>query len=89
MSATADVRVNRGSTWTTVAPLALASITHWNPTGWHSAMLDPWTRMQSALARSCWKVVAPPRPNEVPKLGTVEECQMRAWFSTSTTPRAV
>ncbi len=32
-SATALVRVNRGSTWITFAPRALASITHWNPTG--------------------------------------------------------
>ncbi len=41
MSATAVVLVNRGSTWMTVAPRALASITHWNPTGWHSAMFEP------------------------------------------------
>jgi hypothetical protein len=45
-------------------------------------------RMQSASARSCWKVVAPPRPNDVPKLGTVDECHIRAWFSTCTTPSA-
>jgi hypothetical protein len=32
-SATALVRVNRGSTWITFAPRALASITHWKPTG--------------------------------------------------------
>jgi hypothetical protein len=37
----ADVRVNRGSMWMIVAPRALASITHWNPTGWHSAMFEP------------------------------------------------
>ena len=36
-SATALVRVNRGSTWMIVAPRALASITHWNPTGCASA----------------------------------------------------
>jgi hypothetical protein len=40
--------------------------------------LEPWMTMQSLLARSCWKLVAPPRPNEVPKLGTAEECHMRA-----------
>src|SRR5205809_307164 len=57
-SATALVRVNRGSTWMTFAPRALASITHWKPTGWHSAMFEPSIRMQSALARACWKVVA-------------------------------
>ena len=33
VSATADVRVKRGSMWMTRAPRALASITHWNPTG--------------------------------------------------------
>jgi len=32
-SASALVRVNRGSTWKTLAPRALASITHWKPTG--------------------------------------------------------
>ena len=53
-------------------------MTHWKPTGWHSAMLDPWITMQSAFCRSCWNVVAPPRPKEVPKLGTVAECQIRA-----------
>jgi hypothetical protein len=45
--------------------------------------------MQSLLTRSCWKLVAPPRPNEVPRLGTVEECHMRAWFSIWIAPRAV
>ena len=54
MSASADVRVNRGSTWITVAPRAFASITHWNPTGWHSAMLEPSMTMQSEFCRSCW-----------------------------------
>ncbi len=88
-SDTALVRVNRGSTWMIFAPRALASITHWNPTGWHSAMLEPWMTMQSALARSCRKPVAPPRPKEVPRLGTVEECHIRAWFSTWIAPMAV
>ena len=87
--ATALVRVYRGSTWTTSAPRSFASITHWNPTGWHSAMFEPMIRMQSACCRSCWKVVAPPRPNEVPRPGTVDECHMRAWFSTVTNPRLV
>ena len=80
-SATALVRVYRGSMWITVAPRALASMTHWNPTGWHSAMLEPSMTMQSEFCRSCWAVVAPPRPNEVPRPGTVAECQIRAWFS--------
>jgi hypothetical protein len=45
--------------------------------------------MQSEFCRSCWNVVAPPRPNEVPRPGTVEECHMRAWFSIDTAPAAV
>jgi hypothetical protein len=63
------------------APLLLASTTHWNPTGWFSAMFEPMITMQSAFARSCWKPVAPPLPNEVPRPGTVELCHIRAWFS--------
>ena len=89
VSASALVRVNRGSTWITLAPRALASITHWNPTGWASAMLEPWMTMQSALARSCWNPVAPPRPKLVPRPGTVAECQIRAWFSIWIAPIAV
>ena len=89
LSAIAEVRVNRGSTWMTFAPRDLASSTHWKPTGWHSAMLDPWMTMQSALAMSCRHWVAPPRPNEVPRPGTVAECQIRAWFSIWIAPAAV
>ena len=44
---------------------------------------------QSAFCQSCWNVVAPPRPNEVPKLGTVAECHIRAWFSIWIVPSAV
>ena len=51
--------------------------------------VEPWMRMQSAFCRSCWKLVAPPRPNEVPRPGTVLECHMRAWFSICTAPIAV
>jgi hypothetical protein len=40
-------------------------------------MFEPWITMTSALARSCWNDVAPPLPNDVPKLGTVEECHTR------------
>ena len=87
--ATALVRLNRGSTWMIFAPRFLASMTHWKPTGWASAMFEPSIRMQSALARSCWKVVAPPRPKLVPRPGTVEECHIRAWFSIWIAPSAV
>jgi hypothetical protein len=52
-------------------------------------MFEPMIRMQSLLARSCRYVVAPPRPNEVPRPGTVLECHMRAWFSIDTAPMAV
>jgi hypothetical protein len=83
------VRVNRGSMWITRAPRDLASITHWNPTGWASAMFEPMITMQSDSARSSCVLVAPPRPNEVPRPGTVEECQIRAWFSIWIAPSAV
>ena len=89
LSATALVRVNRGSTWITLAPRCCASTTHWKPTGWASAMLEPWMMMQSALARSAVKPVAPPRPKLVPRPGTVAECQIRAWFSIWMAPIAV
>jgi hypothetical protein len=52
-------------------------------------MLEPIIRMQSEFCRSCWNVVAPPRPNEAPRPGTVELCHMRAWFSIDNAPRAV
>lgn len=45
--------------------------------------------MQSELAMSCRDWVAPPRPNEAPRLGTVELCHMRAWFSIWIAPDAV
>jgi hypothetical protein len=45
--------------------------------------------MQSEFCRSCWQSLAPPRPNEIPRPGTVELCQIRAWFSTWMTPSAV
>jgi hypothetical protein len=47
------VRLNRGSTWITRAPRSFASMTHWKPTGWASAMFEPMIRMQSDSARSC------------------------------------
>ena len=31
-------------------------------------------------------MVAAPRPKEAPRLGTEEQCQTRAWFSTQTMP---
>ena len=77
MSDTALVRVKRGSTWMTLAPRSLAFITHWKPTGWFSAMLLVHM-MTSEFWMSIRLVVIAPRPNEVPKAGTVAECQTRA-----------
>ena len=88
-SASALVREKRGSTWITRAPRSRAFITHRKPTGCASAIEDPWIRMQSACWSDCWESVAPPRPNEVPRPGTVELCQIRAWFSICTAPIAV
>ena len=86
-SASAVVRVKRGSAWMMVAPRSLAWSTKRNAIGWFSAMLEPMTSTQSAFATSHTGSVAAPRPKEVPRLGTEEECQILAWFSTLTTPR--
>jgi len=40
--------------------------------------LEPMNKMQSLLARSCWLVVAAPRPNEAPRPGTEALCHIRA-----------
>ena len=91
MFAIAEVRVNRGSAWITVQGLStrvLACITQRKATGWHSAMFEPMMKMLSECLRSMANVVAPPRPNEVPRPGTVELCHIRAWFSRLTTPSA-
>ena len=37
-----------------LAPRSRASITHWKPTGWFSAMFEPMITMQSEFMRSCW-----------------------------------
>ena len=91
MSAIAEVRVNLGSAWMTVQGLpgrVLAFMTQRNATGWHSAMFEPMMKMLSECCKSAANVVAPPRPNEVPRPGTVALCHIRAWFSMKTTPRA-
>ena len=78
ISAIALVRVKRGSIWMNVAPRRCASTTKRNAIGWFSAMLDPMFTITSAFSRSHSAIVAAPRPKEVPKLGTEEECQIRA-----------
>ena len=57
---------DRGAT-----PLA-PRMTKRKATGWFSAILEPITTMQSAFARSQRAMVAAPRPNVVPRLGTDE-----------------
>src|SRR5581483_11246709 len=47
----ADVRVNRGSTWISVAPLSLAFIGQRKATGCASAVFVPMNRMQVLLIR--------------------------------------
>jgi hypothetical protein len=78
MSATALVRVNRGSTWMSLAPLTLACIGQRNATGWHSAMFEPMTITQSESAIARGYIVAAPRPSRVPNPGTLELCQILA-----------
>ena len=81
MLAIAEVRVNRGSTCMTVHGFdvrVLACITQRNATGWHSAMFEPMIMMLSECFKSIENVVAPPRPYEVPRPGTVELCHIRA-----------
>jgi hypothetical protein len=85
-SQSAEVRVNRGSAWISVAPRSLACRAKRNAIGWFSAMFDPITTMQSLFARSHCGVLAAPRPNVAPKLGTEELCQTLAWFSIHTIP---
>ena len=87
MSASAEVRVKRGSAWITVAPRCFACRAKRKAMGCFSAILDPITRMQSELAISHCGSVAAPRPKVAPKLGTELLCQTLAWFSTNTIPR--
>jgi hypothetical protein len=87
-SATALVRVKRGSTWMIVAPARFASITQRKPTGWHSAMFDPWMRMQSLFCEVLLERGGAAASERDPQTGDVELCHIRAWFSTWITPSA-
>src|SRR3989304_3908141 len=88
MSALEDVRVNRGSTLISLAPLSFALFIQVKDAGWFSAGLHPMARMQSALAISFQWLVIAPRPKLAAKPATVDECQTRAWCSMRVTPRA-
>src|ERR1700729_1976152 len=87
MSATEAVRVNRGSTTTSLAAFSIfASITHLKPHGCASAALPPITITTLAFLMSCHVLVIAPRPNVGAKLATVGPCQTRAWLSNTTIP---
>jgi hypothetical protein len=70
-----------------VAPFIFAFMGQRNATGWFSAMFEPMNTTQSDSARLRYGSVAAPRPNRVPSPGTLELCQIRAWFSIATMPR--
>ena len=87
-SATAAVRLKRGSTHTSFAlRFRFASMTKRNPTGWFSAGLPPMASMTSALRMSVHPLVIAPRPNVAAKLATVGPCHIRACCSIGTMPR--
>ena len=67
-----------------MAPFSFACMTKRKAIGWFSAMLEPITSTQSALARSHCGIVAAPRPKVAPRLGTELLCQTLAWFSMNT-----
>ena len=68
-SASALVRVKRGSTWMIFAPRSLASITHWKPTGWLSAMFEPMIRMQSEFGEVLLERGGAAAPERGPQTG--------------------
>src|SRR5436309_4114288 len=67
-SATALVRVNRGSTWISFAPFSLAFMGQRNATGWHSAMLEPdrkSTRLNSSHVKISYAVFCLKKKNSI------------------------
>ena len=86
-SATAAVRLKRGSTHTSLAlRLRLASMTKRKPTGWFSAGLPPIASTTSAFLMSVQPLVIAPRPNVAARLATVGPCHIRACCSMGITP---
>ena len=55
-------------------------------TGWFSVVLEPMTKMQSALDISSMELVIAPLPNAIARPATVELCQRRAQWSTLFVP---
>src|ERR1700760_4394890 len=87
-SATAAVRVKRGSITTSFAWFSIfASITHLRPHGCASAALPPMTTTTLAFLMSCHVLVIAPRPNVGARLATVGPCQTRAWLSKTSIPK--
>src|ERR1700724_1572153 len=87
-SAVEDVRVNRGSTESSLAlRVRLGSIAHLSPQGWFSAGFPPMINIMSVFLMSIQPLVMAPRPNVGPKLETVGPCQTLAWFSRYTKPQ--
>jgi hypothetical protein len=82
VSATAEVRVKRGSTWIILAPRSIfAFMNHRNPTGCASAGLPPLIMIRSAWRMSRQWFVMAPRPNVAAKLATVGPCHTLACCS--------
>ncbi|MNF74296.1 hypothetical protein D3C84_563250 [compost metagenome] len=89
MSATAALRLKRGSTTMTLAPLRIfASITHLKPTGCASAGLPPMISTTLAFLMSTQLLVIAPRPKVGARAETVGAWQTRAWLSVPRMPSA-
>jgi hypothetical protein len=77
-SAMWDVRLKRGSTWSTIAPRSLVLRIQFIAIGWFSAGFPPMIITTSALTMSTQWLVIAPRPKVAARLATVELCQIRA-----------
>ena len=88
-SAIALVRVKRGSTWMTFAPRSFASIDPLEADRVALGHVRPLDHDAVGVLEVLLEVGGASLPNDVPRLGTVEECHMRAWFSIWIAPSAV
>jgi len=82
----ADVRVNRGSMHQNGVMFSFAMSGQRTPRDGILPYFEPMIINRVGRTRSLGKVVEPPRPKLTPRPGTVEECQIRAWFSIYRTP---
>ncbi|KAF5039635.1 hypothetical protein DSECCO2_541830 [anaerobic digester metagenome] len=76
----------RGSATTSFAPARTARLTRAAKTGWVSVVLEPVTRMTSALAMSSMGLVAAPLPKACIRPVTVGAWHSRAQWSTLLVP---